>query len=139
MSAAEPLIRWDWVASHASEIVTRLGEHVLLASLALIVGFLLSLGFGLLIRAHPGLNAPITWVTGVLYTIPSLALFAMLIPVTGLTLLTAEIGLVSYTLLILVRNVVAGLRGVPADVRETALAMGYTDRQMLLGVELPLA
>jgi osmoprotectant transport system permease protein len=139
MSAAEPLIRWDWVLSHAPEVLTRLGEHVVLASLALIVGFLLSFGLGLLIRAHPGLNAPITWVSGVLYTIPSLALFAMLIPITGLTVLTAEIGLVSYTLLILVRNVVAGLRGVPADVRETALAMGYTDRQLLIGVELPLA
>jgi osmoprotectant transport system permease protein len=81
----------------------------------------------------------VTWVTGVLYTIPSLALFALLIPVTGLTLLTAEIGLVSYTLLILVRNIVAGLSGVPADVREAATAMGLTERELLLRVELPLA
>jgi osmoprotectant transport system permease protein len=74
-----------------------------------------------------------------LYTIPSLALFALLIPWTGLSVLTAEIGLVSYTLLILTRSIVGGLRGVPAEVRETALAMGLTPRQMLWQVEVPLA
>ena len=72
------------------------------------------------------LYAPVTWVTGVLYTIPSLALFALLVPITGLTMLTAEIGLVSYTLLILVRNIVGGLRGVPPEVREAAIGMGYS-------------
>src|SRR2546428_173127 len=77
--------------------------------------------------------------TGTLYTIPSLALFALLVPYTGLSLLTAEIGLVSYTLLILIRNIVAGVRGVPDEVREAARGMGYTDRQILRRVELPLA
>ena len=72
------------------------------------------------------LYAPVTWVTGVLYTIPSLALFALLIPFTGLSIVTAEIGLVSYTLLILVRNIVGGIRSVPPDVREAAVGMGYS-------------
>jgi osmoprotectant transport system permease protein len=87
----------------------------------------------------PRADAPITWVTGTLYTIPSLALFALLIPYTGLTILTAEIGLVSYTLLILIRNIVRGIRGVPADVREAAVGMGYAPREILWRIEVPLA
>jgi osmoprotectant transport system permease protein len=139
MTPGEPLVRWDWVGSHLGEIASRLGEHVVLAAIAVAIGFVLSFGLSLMIRRHPLLYSPVTWTSGILYTIPSLALFALLIPVTGLTLLTAEIGLVSYTLLILVRNIVAGLRGAPADVREAAVAMGYTDRELLLGVEIPLA
>jgi osmoprotectant transport system permease protein len=88
---------------------------------------------------YRSLYGPITWFTGVLYTIPSLALFAMLVPYTGLSLLTAEIGLVGYTLLIIIRNTVAGLAGVPAEVKEAATGMGYTPRQLLFKVELPLA
>jgi len=76
---------------------------------------------------------------GGLYTIPSLALFALLVPWTGLTVLTAEIGLVAYTLLILVRNIVVGLDGVPLDVRDAALGMGYRPLRQLLRVDLPLA
>ncbi|HKY50890.1 MAG TPA: ABC transporter permease, partial [Candidatus Limnocylindria bacterium] len=87
----------------------------------------------------PRAEGPITAVAGTLYTIPSLALFAMLIPYTGLTILTAEIGLVGYTLLILIHNILRGIRGVPADVREAAVGMGYTARQILWRVELPLA
>jgi osmoprotectant transport system permease protein len=139
MTPGEPLIRWDWVIAHLGEIASRLGEHVVLAGIAVIIGLVLSFGLSIGIRYAPGLHAPITWVAGVLYTIPSLALFAFLIPITGLTILTAEIGLVSYTLLILIRNIVAGLRGVPADIREAAVAMGYTDAQLLFRVELPLA
>jgi osmoprotectant transport system permease protein len=93
----------------------------------------------LAIRQLPGLYGPVTWVTGVLYTIPSLALFALLIPFTGLSVLTAEIGLVGYTLLILVRNIVGGLRAVPGDVREAAIGMGYSRWQLLWHIELPLA
>jgi osmoprotectant transport system permease protein len=74
----------------------------------------------------------------VLYSIPSLALFSLLIPFTGLSIATAEIGLVSYTLLILVRNIVAGIRSVPPDVRESAIGMGYSQWQMLWRIELPL-
>src|SRR5690606_3871070 len=82
---------------------------------------------------------PITWIGSVLYTIPSLALFGLLIPFTGLGLLTAEIALVSYTILIFVRNIVAGLDGVPRSVLEAADGMGYTRWRRLWQVELPLA
>src|SRR5260370_3860606 len=80
---------------------------------------------------HRRLYGPVSWFAGLLYTTPSLALFALLVPYTGLSTLTAEIGLVSYTLLILIRNMVAGLDAVPADVREAARGMGYSDRQLL--------
>jgi osmoprotectant transport system permease protein len=100
-----------------------------------VLAFLLSL----VIRQIPALYSPVTWVAGVLYAIPSLALFALLIPFTGLSIVTAEIGLVSYTLLILVRNIVGGLRSVPPDVREAAIGMGYSEWQLLWRIELPLA
>ena len=80
-----------------------------------------------------------TVVSGLLYTIPSLAAFAVLIPITGISLVTAVIPLVTYTLLILVRSIVAGFRGVPTDVLEAAEGMGYTRRQRLVRVEFPLA
>jgi osmoprotectant transport system permease protein len=78
-------------------------------------------------------------VTGIMYTIPSIALLGFLVPFTGLSTLTAEIALVSYTLLILIRNIVTGLDGVPEDVKEAATGMGMTRRQLLWRVELPMA
>jgi osmoprotectant transport system permease protein len=139
MRAGEPLILWPWVFSHVPDIWQRVVEHLELTGIAVSVGFVLAFALSLLIRQAPGMYGPITWVTGVLYTIPSLALFALLIPFTGLSVVTAEIGLVSYTLLILVRNIVGGLRAVPADVREAAIGMGYSRWQLLWRIELPLA
>ena len=139
MTPGEPLIRWDWVARHLGDIAQRTGEHLLLAGLAVSIGFLLSMALGIWAARRQGVYGPVTWVAGVLYTIPSLALFALLIPFTGLSLLTAEIGLVSYTLLILVRNIVAGIRAVPPEVRDSALGMGCTPSQVLWRIELPLA
>src|SRR5919204_1262719 len=139
MRAGEPLILWPWVFSHVPDIWQRVVEHLELTGIAVGVGFLLAFVLSLAIRQLPGLYGPVTWVTGVLYTIPSLALFALLIPFTGLSVVTAEIGLVSYTLLILVRNIVGGLRAVPPDVREAAVGMGYSPRQLLWRIELPLA
>jgi osmoprotectant transport system permease protein len=139
MRPGEPLILWPWVFSHVPDIWQRVVEHLELTGLAVGVGFVLAFVLSLAIRQLPGLYGPVTWVTGVLYTIPSLALFALLIPFTGLSVMTAEIGLVSYTLLILVRNIVGGLRSVPADVREAAVGMGYSRWQLLWRVELPLA
>ena len=139
MTPGEPLIRWDWVGRNLDVIAQRIGEHLVLTGLAVTIGFAISLVLSIWIARTPGLYAPVTWVTGVLYTIPSLALFSLLIPFTGLSLLTAEIGLVGYTLLILIRNIVGGIRSVPADVREVAIGMGYTSRQLLWTVELPLA
>jgi osmoprotectant transport system permease protein len=135
----EPLILWDWTFSHIPDIWRRVLEHLELTAIAVGIGFVLAFGLSLVIRRIPGLYAPVTWVAGVLYAIPSLALFALLIPFTGLSIVTAEIGLVSYTLLILVRNIVGGLRSVPPDVREAAVGMGYSEWQLLWRIELPLA
>jgi len=139
VTPGEPLIQWDWIASHLDEFAFRLGEHVELTVIAVGVGFVIAFALSLLILRMPRAEGPITWITGTLYTIPSLALFALLIPYTGLTILTAEIGLVGYTLLIFINNIVRGIRGVPADVREAAVGMGYTPREVLWRVELPLA
>jgi osmoprotectant transport system permease protein len=107
--------------------------------IAIGVGVVIAFGLSLLIFRVPRLEGPVTWFTGTLYTVPSLALFALLIPYTGLTILTAEVGLVSYTLLIFIRNIIRGIRGVPPDVREAAIGMGYTARERLWKVEVPLA
>ena len=138
MRAGEPLILWDWTFNHLPDIVRRVEEHLILTAIAVGVGFVLAFALSLAIRREPALYAPVTWVAGVMYSIPSLALFALLVPFTGLSLTTAEIGLVSYTLLILVRNIVGGIRSVPADVREAAVGMGYSPWQLLWKIELPL-
>lgn len=131
---------WDWVASHwRSTLQPALVEHVVLTALAVGIGFAVSLLSGLLAYRRVGFETPFSLVSAILYTFPSLALFQLLVPVTGLSRLTVEIALVSYTLLILFRNVVAGLRGVPGEVREAAEGMGLSRRQILARVELPLA
>jgi len=135
----DPLILWSWTFDHLPDIGRRVEEHLILTGIAVGVGFLIAFVLSLAIRRLPVLYAPITWVSGVMYSIPSLALFALLVPFTGLTILTAEIGLVSYTLLILIRNIVSGFRSVPSDVRESAVGMGYSQWQMLWRIELPLA
>jgi osmoprotectant transport system permease protein len=135
----EPLVRFEWIGSNLGLIGERLWEHIVLTAIAVSIGLLISFGLSLLIRWNGRLYLPITSVAGVLYTIPSLALFALLIPITGLSVLTAEIGLISYTLLILTRNIVGGLQSVPADAREAAIGMGYTSSQLLWRIELPLA
>ena len=130
---------WTWVGDHLDLIQQRVLEHLSLTFLAVGVGFLISMPLAILGYRRRRLYAPITWITGTLYTIPSLAAFAMLFPFTGLSTTTALIPLVSYTLLILIRNAVTGLRGVDTDVKEAARGMGYTDRQLLWRVEIPLA
>jgi osmoprotectant transport system permease protein len=136
----EPFVRWDWIVDNADEIGRRLGEHVLLTVIAVGIGFVISFGLALLIRRYRRLEAPIVGLGGILYSIPSLALFAMLVPITGIqNPLTAEIALVSYTILILLRNILAGLDGVPRDVVEAADGMGFTRTQRLWRVELPIA
>jgi osmoprotectant transport system permease protein len=142
MGGDEPYIDWDWVGRHldgSEGVWARLGAHVQLTLIAIGLGFAISFLLALVIRRWRWTFSPIVWTTGILYTIPSLALFALLVPFTGATKVTAEIGLVSYTLLILTRNILAGLDGVPDDVREAATGMGYSRRQLLLRVDLPLA
>ncbi len=139
MTEGEPFFRLDWVLDHLDTLAQRIGEHMLVTVIAVVAGFVLSFGLALAVRRYPRLYGPILAVSGILYAIPSIALFVLFIPLTGLSLLTAEIALVSYTLVILVRNIVTGLRGVPAEVIEAARGMGYTDRQRLWRVELPIA
>jgi osmoprotectant transport system permease protein len=136
---AAELIRWSWVGRHLDDIRDALVQHVQLTGLALLFGLALAFPLALAAVQWPRLYGPILGFTGVLFTIPSLALFILLIPFTGLQIQTALIGLTIYTLLILVRNMVEGLRGVDGDVREAAQAMGYTRARQLLQVELPLA
>lgn len=135
----QPFIRWDWVFDHWDDIWDRTVEHVSLTVIAVGVGFVIAVGLSIVIRRYRRTEGPITWIAGVLYTIPSLALFAFLVPVTGLSTLTAEIGLVGYTLLILIRNIVAGLDGVDATIKEAAVGMGYSRRRLFWDVEVPLA
>ena len=129
-----------WIADNLDRIGSLVVEHLYLTGIALGVGLVISGGLALFIRDRPRWYGPVIGVTGTLYAIPSLALFALLTPLTGIgTVLTAEIALVSYTLLILTRNMVEGLRAVPAEAIEAARGMGYTATQRLLRVELPLA
>ena len=137
--ADEPFVRWDWVGRNLDELWAATQEHIILTAIAVGVGLVLSLALSIVALRWRRAYTPITWVTGVLYTIPSLALFAFLVPITGLTKLTAEIGLVSYTLLILIRNIVAGIDGVPESVLEAARGMGYTPRRLFTDIQLPLA
>jgi osmoprotectant transport system permease protein len=131
---------WDWFRDNWSDVfVPALGQHIKLTIIAIAVGFVIAAALALLAFRARWTETPITVVTGTLYTIPSLALFQLLVPFTKLSVLTAEIALVSYTLLILFRNMLEGLRGVPEDVRDAARGMGLTDRQVLWRVELPLA
>jgi osmoprotectant transport system permease protein len=129
-----------WIVDNLDQIASLTLEHVYLTALALVIGLVVSFVLALLVRARARLYQPILGITGTMYAIPSLALFALLTPVTGVgTVVTAEIALVSYTLLILTRNIVEGLRGVPPDAVEAATGMGYTARQRLIRIELPLA
>ena len=132
-------MNWAWISGNVGAIASAALDHVVLTVLAVGVGFAISLLFAILIHRDRRFYSPISGLTGVLYTIPSLALFGLLVPITGLSLLTAEIGLVSYTLLILTRHIVAGLDGVPRDIDEAAVGMGYDSNGRLLSVDLPLA
>lgn len=139
MIEGRPFFQPQWIIDNLDEIGRRLGEHVLMTVIAVSAGFAISFGLALLIRGRPLLYGPIIGITGTIYSIPSLALFALLIPLTGISLLTAEIALVGYTLLILVRNIVTALEGVSTDVIQAAEGMGYTSLQRLWHVELPIA
>ena len=135
----ESWIWWDWVGRHGDTLYDAGREHVILTFWAVAIGLAIALPLGVAAWRWRRLEPLVLGVSGAIYTVPSLALFALLVPVTGLGRTTAEIGLVGYTLLILVRNVVAGLDGVPADVREAAHGMGFTSAGTLLRIELPLA
>jgi osmoprotectant transport system permease protein len=130
----------DWVQDNWSGVLQpALLEHVKLTVIAVVVGFAISLAAALVTHRYRLADRPFVVFSAIVYTIPSLALFQLLVPITGLTVTTVEIALVGYTLLILYRNILEGLRGVPADVLEAARGMGLTSRQTLWRIELPLA
>lgn len=131
---------WDWFTAHWGDTFQpALLQHLALTAVAVAVGFAIATACALVAHRRGWFEGPFVTVSGVLYTIPSLALFQLLVPITGLTVLTAEIALVSYTLLIIFRNVLTGLREVPEEAREAARGMGLTPNQILVRVELPLA
>ena len=132
-------VYWPWVTDHLDDIWMRLSQHVTLTFLAVAYGLVIAFPLALLAVRWRRLYPPIIGFTGVLYTIPSLALFVILIPWTGLSRTTALVPLVAYTLLILIRNIVAGLRAVPPEVQEAAQGMGYRPLRQLFVVDLPLA
>ena len=135
----KPLIDFDWILTHLDDILIRTLQHIQLTAIPIAIGFVISLGLSVWAVRRPRIYPPMTAMTGLLYTIPSLAAFAFLRPIFGLSLLTAVIPLTTYTLLILVRNNVSGFQSVPAEVLEAAEGMGYTRRERLRRVELPLA
>jgi osmoprotectant transport system permease protein len=139
MIEGQPLIDFSWIAGHLGSIAERIVQHLQLTIIPLVIGIVLSLILAVWAVRQPRAYGPVTAITGLLYTIPSLAAFAVLRPITGLSLLTALIPLTTYTLLILVRSFVAGFNAVPAEVLEAAEGMGYTRRERLWRVELPLA
>ncbi len=130
----------DWVRDNWGDVIQpALIQHVKLTLIAVAVGFAISLVAALITHRYRLLERPFGAFSAVVYTIPSLALFQLLVPVTGLTVTTVEVALVGYTLLILYRNTLEGLRAVPPDVLEAARGMGLTRRQILMRVELPLS
>jgi osmoprotectant transport system permease protein len=137
--SGKPFIDWGWIGDHLDDVVVRIAQHLQLLLIPLLAGFVIALALAIVAISRPQTIGPVTTVSGLLYTIPSLAAFAVLRPIFGLSLLTAVIPLTTYTLLILYRNMVAGFRSVPPEVLEAAEGMGYTPGARLVRVELPLA
>lgn len=138
------LVRNDWVCgeyvrTRADLLTEALGQHLAITLVSVLAGLVVAVPLALLARRYRSLEGFVVGTTTAIYTIPSLALFSLLLPLTGLSPTTVVIGLALYSLTVLVRNVLEGLRGVPDDVRESALGMGYGTVRMLVGVDLPLA
>ena len=137
--APNPWFDPSYVTQNWDPIVALLGEHVRLTVAAVVLGALIALPLALVARRSRWLAGPVLGLSTLVYTIPSLAMFAFVAPITGLSATTVLVGLVLYSLVILVRNFLAGLQAVPADVREAARGMGYGPARLLWQVELPLA
>jgi osmoprotectant transport system permease protein len=139
---ANRLFCWGWFKQNWGSLLwPALRQHVVLTVIAVAIGFAISLALALLAYRFRRVEQPVILFTSFLYTIPSLALFELLIPVPhlGLSQTTAEVALVAYTLLILFRNILTGLRSVPDDVRDSARGMGMNEWQVLWRVVIPLA
>ena len=129
----------DYLSTRSDSILAAVGEHVVLTGVSVALGLLLALPLGVLAFRVPRLRGLVLGTSTAIYTIPSLAMFSLLLPFTGLSATTVVVGLVLYSLTILVRNVLAGLQAVPADVVESAVGTGYGPVSLLLRVQLPLA
>jgi len=139
-AARNPIIRWEWVVEEWDQIRAAIVEHLVLTVLAMLLGIVVAAILAAIALRFRWLMTPITATTGLIYTLPSVALFALLAPVFGnLSRWTAVVPLAAYTLLILVTNIVAGFRAVPQSVRDSADGMGMTPTSRLWNVELPLA
>jgi osmoprotectant transport system permease protein len=131
---------WDWVQAHWGDTLSpALVAHVELTAIAVTIGFAIAFPLALVAHRFRRLEQPFGVFSALLYTIPSLALFQLLVPFTGITWTTVEIALVAYTLVILFPNITAGRRSAPDEVLEAARGMGLTRLQVLTRVELPLA
>ncbi len=137
--ATDKLFCWDWAGEHIDRYVTPTLEHLEMVVLSVTFGFVIAFALALLAHRRAWLRPPLLAGTGVLYTIPSVAFFFLLLPLTGRGRETAIIALTAYTLQIIYRNTMAGLANVPDSVVEAARGMGQTERQVLWRVELPLA
>ncbi len=133
------ILEWSWISSNLDTIWAQFQEHIILTILPVGFGFLIAFPLALVAVRWPNLYSPLLGITGVLFSIPTLALFVVMSPFTGLSRATAIIPLTLYTLLILIRNTVEGLASVPRDVSESAEAMGYRRTRRLFKIELPLA
>ncbi|MCW2581832.1 MAG: transporter permease [Klenkia sp.] len=138
-AAPNPWFSPSWVVDNWGTIMPLLVQHVRLTVVSVLIGAVIAFPLALLARRSRYLTGPVLGVSTLVYTVPSLAMFAFLAPFTGLSETTVAVGLVLYSLVILVRNFLAGLQAVPADAVEAARGMGYGPGRLLLKVEIPLA
>ena len=130
---------WDWARDHIGRYETPTLQHLKLVLLAVAIGFAIAFALALVAHRRRWLKTPLLAATGVLYTIPSVAFFFLLLPLTGRGVDTAVIALTAFNLQVIYRNTIVGLANVPKAVKDAARGMGQTDRQVLWRVELPLA
>ncbi len=128
-----------WIVDNFDRYTDPLAQHLYLVVISVVLGFAIAFGLALIARRRRWLVGPLVALTGVLYTLPSLAVFFLLLPITGRGNTTAIVALTAYTLQIIFRNIVLGLQNVPAEARDAGRGVGLTDRQLLWRVELPLA
>jgi osmoprotectant transport system permease protein len=138
-ASSSHLFCFDWAKENIDSFATPTLQHLELVLLSVVVGFMVAIALALLAHRRRWLQAPLLAVTGVIYTVPSIAFFFLLLPITGLGRDTVIVALGAYTLQIIYRNAITGLANVPAASRDAARGMGLTERQILWRVELPLA
>jgi osmoprotectant transport system permease protein len=133
------LFCWDWAREHIDRYGTPTLQQLELVAISIVIGFVIAFSLALLAHRRRWLRPPLLAGTGILYAIPSISFFLLLLPITGRSRETAIIALSAYTLQIIFRNVTVGLDNVPASAKDSARGMGMTERQVLWKVEIPLA